>query len=122
MSEGLGADGVIHLQSVAAGMDTHLAEIGAKPRFHVGAHRVRQWTATPFAQADLGFDLGSGLEAVGQWSCRFGLDRFGFFLLSFGLSLQGISARLGEKLGLDGLLIVFRLLIIPHLPLYERGD
>ena len=66
MGEGLGTDGLIHLQSVAAGMDTHLAEIHAKPGLHVGAHRVRQGTAAPFTQADLRFDIGSSLEAVGQ--------------------------------------------------------
>src|SRR5215831_14490071 len=95
MSEGLGADGLIHLQSVAAGMDTHLTEIHAKPGLHVVAHRIRQWTAASFALTDLRFDIRSGLKAFSQCTGRFGLDRFLFFLLGFGLSLQRLSARLG---------------------------
>jgi hypothetical protein len=66
VGEGLGPDGLIHLPGIAADMDTHCAEIGTKPWLHVGAHRVRQGTAASFAQADLGFDIGSCLKAIGQ--------------------------------------------------------
>jgi hypothetical protein len=62
----LGADGLVHLDGVAAGVDTHLAEIRAKSRLHVVTHNIRQGTAAPFAQADLRFDIVSRLEAAGH--------------------------------------------------------
>ena len=66
VGESLSADGLIHLQSVGSGMDPHLAEIGAKPRFHVGAHGIWQGTPTSFALTDLRFNISSSLEAVCQ--------------------------------------------------------
>ena len=36
-----GTDIPVHLYGVAIPMDTHLAEVHAKPRLHVGTHRFR---------------------------------------------------------------------------------
>jgi len=122
VGEGLGTDIPVHVYSVATGVDTHLTEIHTKPWLHVGTHSVWQGTATSFALTDLSFNIGSCLEAFSQCTRGFGLDQFGFVLFCVGLSLQGFSARLGEKLRLEGLLLVFRPLTTHHLPLYERGD
>ena len=95
VGEGLGADGLIHLPGIPAGMDVDMAEVHAEPRLHIGAHRVRQGTAVSFTLTDQRFDIGSSLKAFSQSIHRFGLDRFGFLLLGFGLSLQGLCVRSG---------------------------
>ena len=115
VGEGLGTDIPVHVYSVATGVDTHLTEVHTKPWLHVGTHSVWHGTATSFTLTDLSFNIGSCLEAFSQCTR-------GFVLFCVGLSLQGFSARLGEKLRLDGLLLVFRSLIMHQSPLYERGD
>ncbi len=78
VGEGLGSDGLIHLQSVTSRMDAYMTEVHTKPGLHVGAHRVRQWTAASFAQVNPRFDIGARFKGVTQCARRVALDRFCF--------------------------------------------
>ena len=119
VGEGMGAHIPVHLDSVAAGMGAHLAEVHAESRLHEAAHGSRQGIAATLAPVETGFDVLACLEAIGRQCGGTGLNRVGF--LRQGLPLGQWRDGGGEGLGLQYLVLIYFRCFIPRYSFRQSG-